>query len=290
VKRECVIYQCLQSFSPVEQFPPDIAHDLLEGILPIEIALCLDVLISREQYGLHLADVNQKIATFHYRFQDRVNKSQKIPLNFAASGTIGGNATENWTLIRLLLTMNFSSCTMIDFNNELVSLTDIQELEQFSTVSVVSIQVADAAECVASNSQVVAKSSSSNMRQGMGWPDEFVLPKFDHDIELLLTKGNEEYSMNGKLLNLSKANKGAVLKKFVNSMYDIKAYPQVSEFRSVAQTLVAKYPCLQEPGSRSGFDGWTNSLVFKMGNYRTEIRKAGAEEVKVNGGRRSRYV
>lgn len=176
-----------------------------------------------------------------------------------------------------------------DFNNELVSLTDIQELEQFSTVSVVSIQVADAAECVASNSQVVAESSSSNMRQGMGWPDEFVLPKFDHDIELLLTKGNEEYSMNGKLLNLSKANKGAVVKKLVNSMYDIKAYPQVSEFRSVAQTLVAKYPCLQEPGSRSGFDGWTNSLVFKMGNYRTEIRKAGAEEVKVNGGRRSRY-
>jgi len=51
---------------------------------------------------------------------------------------------------------------------------------------------------------------------------------------------------------------------------------------------VDKFPCLREPGSQNGFDGWTNSIVFKMCNYRTEIRKAGGEEMKVNGGCKSR--
>jgi len=33
---------------------------------------------------------------------DRLNKPQRISLNFAVTGTVRGNATENWTLISLL--------------------------------------------------------------------------------------------------------------------------------------------------------------------------------------------
>jgi len=71
-------------------------------------------------------------------------------------------------------------------------------------------------------------------------------------------------------------------------MYEIKAYPDLPEFITVAKALV-KYPCLQDASTKSGYDGWTNSLVFKMGNYRNEMRKAGGKEVKVNGNCKLRY-
>ena len=86
MKRECVIYQCLQSFSPVEQFPPDIAHDLLEGNLPIEIALCLDVLISREQYAFGRC----KSEDSHFSLQIP-RQSEQISENTTEFCSIGNN-------------------------------------------------------------------------------------------------------------------------------------------------------------------------------------------------------
>lgn len=56
----------------------------------------------------------------------------------------------------------------------------------------------------------------------------------------------------------------------------------------VAEALVKKHPCLKEAGSESGWNGWKNSIKFKMGNYRTKMRKAGCQEVAVNAGKRSR--
>ncbi|KAI5092864.1 hypothetical protein C0J45_17255, partial [Silurus meridionalis] len=45
-------------------------------------------------------------------------------------------------------------------------------------------------------------------------------------------------------------------------------------------------PCLKETGSPSGWNGWKNSLKFKMGNYRTKMRQLGRLDVTVNGGKR----
>ena len=47
VKRKCVLSENLPYFSVTESFPPDIAHDLFEGIIPVEIALCLKPLSHR---------------------------------------------------------------------------------------------------------------------------------------------------------------------------------------------------------------------------------------------------
>ncbi|KAL1252218.1 hypothetical protein QQF64_020014 [Cirrhinus molitorella] len=62
-------------------------------------------------------------------------------------------------------------------------------------------------------------------------------------------------------------------------MYGYKAYPSDKEIAMVAEALVVKYPCLKEAGSQTGWNGWKNSLKFKMGNYRSKMRRAGSPEI-----------
>lgn len=47
VTKKCVLSEKLSHFNVTTGFPPDIAHDLFEGIVPVEISLCLTVLISK---------------------------------------------------------------------------------------------------------------------------------------------------------------------------------------------------------------------------------------------------
>lgn len=48
VKQDCVFAKQLSHFHVVSGFPPDIAHDLFEGIVPVEVAHCLASLISKK--------------------------------------------------------------------------------------------------------------------------------------------------------------------------------------------------------------------------------------------------
>ncbi|KAJ8341951.1 hypothetical protein SKAU_G00342420 [Synaphobranchus kaupii] len=73
-----------------------------------------------------------------------------------------------------------------------------------------------------------------------------------------------------------------------NEIYSYKAYSSLRELVRSAEALLTKHPCLRENGSKSGYDGWTNSLRFKMGNLRTKLSKAGIKDVAVNAGKRSR--
>ena len=183
--------------------------------------------------------------------------------------------------------LNLTSFTILYEDKELNSLctlNDIDELSSFGTVKILEIVSAEEVPVV-----LMSEPSPSNFRTNCGWPKEFIIPSFDHDVEFLLSKGNAVYKEHGTLLILPKGAKGSVLQKLTCAMYDYKAYPIESEFQAVAEALISKHPCLREAGSQSGFDGWRNSLMFKMGNYRTEIRKAGGEEVMINSGKRSRY-
>lgn len=99
VKSECVLNE-LQYFHCITGFPPDFLHDLFEGIVPFELCVCLKKLIDRTYFTLdHL---NTAIQYFPYKFSDKTNCPQRIPVNFHLTGTIGGNGRENWTLLRLL--------------------------------------------------------------------------------------------------------------------------------------------------------------------------------------------
>jgi len=100
VKKNCILHEYLRDFHVTTGFPPDIAHDLLEGIVPVELALCFSVFVSKAYFDLPW--FNSLLKSFPFKFKDAVNRPQAIPETYSVTGTIGGNATENWTLIRLL--------------------------------------------------------------------------------------------------------------------------------------------------------------------------------------------
>lgn len=90
----------LEHFHVVDGFPPDILHDLLEGIVPSELSLCIHDLIKKKFFTLEM--LNSAIKEFPYTHSDKTNQPQTITKTFQAKGTIGGNGHENWSLIRLL--------------------------------------------------------------------------------------------------------------------------------------------------------------------------------------------
>lgn len=96
VKSKCVLPEKLTTFNVTSGFPPDIVHDLFEGIVPVEISLCLNVLISKKYFTL--GALNEVIADFPYKWTDQTNRPHS--LKHASRKTIGGNAHENWCLIQ----------------------------------------------------------------------------------------------------------------------------------------------------------------------------------------------
>lgn len=100
VKKECVFTKHLEHFCVSTGYPPDILHDLLEGIVPVELALCLTVLVSKKYFTIE--NLNKCIAKFPYTGTDKTNKPHVIAHNFSSRKNIGGNGHENWTLLRLL--------------------------------------------------------------------------------------------------------------------------------------------------------------------------------------------
>ena len=100
VKGGCALSVHLEHFHVVDGFPPDILHDLLEGIVPFELSLGLYNLIKKGYFTLDT--LNNAIKQFPYTFNDKTNQPQLIPKTFSSKKTIGGNGHENWTLMRLL--------------------------------------------------------------------------------------------------------------------------------------------------------------------------------------------
>lgn len=100
VKKQCAITQRLSHFDVTTGCPPDVLHDLLEGIVPLELALSIDTFIKKKYFNLE--ELNRIIKQFPYKWKDKTNCPQGIPLNFAVRKSIGGNAHEDWCLLRLL--------------------------------------------------------------------------------------------------------------------------------------------------------------------------------------------
>ncbi|KAL7858909.1 hypothetical protein SRHO_G00140560 [Serrasalmus rhombeus] len=73
-----------------------------------------------------------------------------------------------------------------------------------------------------------------------------------------------------------------ILDKLAQETFALKASPEKYEIESVASELVRKHPCLKEPNCGTGYDGWTTSIRYKLGNYRSKLRQAGCNEVAVN--------
>lgn len=100
VKRDCCFHEISQNFHVCSGLPPDIAHDLLEGTVPYELALCLSLFIQKKY--ITIVELNDTIRHYPYLGNDAVNRPQQISGDFSKKDSLGGNATENRTLLRLL--------------------------------------------------------------------------------------------------------------------------------------------------------------------------------------------
>ncbi|XP_026070566.1 sterile alpha motif domain-containing protein 3-like isoform X2 [Carassius auratus] len=173
-----------------------------------------------------------------------------------------------------------------DFNNALINLTDIADLPERPTLKVISLVPSPTASTA--DTDIVSLSSeegSSHVRQAQ-WPETFEVPNFPVDIEFRLRQGNLLYMRDQTYMQVPRNIKHEILEKLAECMYSFKAYPSDDDFNDVASSLVKKHPCLTEPGSSTGWNGWKNSLKFKMGNYRTKLRRAGCTDVLINVGKR----
>lgn len=127
VKRQCALTGKLKYFDVLTGYPPDVLHDLFEGIVPLEMALCLRKFILCKFFTLE--ELNRCIKEFPYKWSDKTDAPQLVPVNFSARKSVGGNAHENWTLLRLLPLMVGSKIPEGDLAWEvLLVLKDIVEL------------------------------------------------------------------------------------------------------------------------------------------------------------------
>jgi hypothetical protein len=127
VKRSCVLSDHLKYFHPITGFPPDVLHDLFEGVVPVELAHCLKSMIAKKYFTLE--ELNRAILFFPYQHSDKVDRPHPIPQTFVRRGTIGGNGHENHTLLRLLPLLIGSRVPEGDkFWEVLMDLKDIVEL------------------------------------------------------------------------------------------------------------------------------------------------------------------
>lgn len=53
VKWPCVLAGNLSDFDVTTKYPPDIHHDILEGVVQVELAQCLGMLISPKNVSLN---------------------------------------------------------------------------------------------------------------------------------------------------------------------------------------------------------------------------------------------
>ncbi|KAL6477465.1 hypothetical protein MHYP_G00133000 [Metynnis hypsauchen] len=99
----------------------------VKGIVPLEMALCLKVFIQSKYFTLE--ELNRSIKEFPYKWSDKADAPQLVPVNFAAHKSVGGNGHENWTLLRLLPLMVGSKIPEGDPTWEVILvLKDIVEL------------------------------------------------------------------------------------------------------------------------------------------------------------------
>lgn len=174
-----------------------------------------------------------------------------------------------------------------DFNNALVSLTDIDDLPEKPTLKIISLVTTPTQSTADTEILSLSSLNQTPLARHSPWPATFEIPNFAVDIEYRLRQGNLIYMRDQTYLQVSRDMKHEILQKLAETMYSFKAYPKDEDFSDVASALIKKHPCLTEPGSVNGWNGWKNSLKFKMGNYRTKLRHAGCTDVALSGAKRA---
>lgn len=180
------------------------------------------------------------------------------------------------------------------FNNALCNLTDVSELPDLATLKIISLESFSSVSSILSSPSTpdtdilyTSEEKSQLMRPGP-WPSAFDIPEFSVDVNFRLRQGDLAYMKDGTRMDVSRDMKHVILETLAETMYKYTAYPTEEHCKEVASALIAKHPCLKEAGSPTGYCGWKNSIKFKMGNFRTKMRRSGMADVTVNGSKRAR--
>ena len=174
-----------------------------------------------------------------------------------------------------------------EFDNALCNLVNMEDLPSKATIQVVRLIEADLSSTSTDDTVLLSDNTVSPERL-CRWPEVFIVPTFSYEVEYCLREGNSVLEREGRGLRFTRDQKHNILDVMSAEIYKHKAYPSTSQIGKAAEALVRKHPCLKEHGSRTGCEGWKNSLRFKMGNYRIKLCRAGIKDVAVNGGKRSR--
>ncbi|XP_051984339.1 uncharacterized protein LOC127644923 [Xyrauchen texanus] len=184
-----------------------------------------------------------------------------------------------------------------DFGYSLCNLNDIEDLPAtkatvkvipFVTLTLVPASTSTISDVsnVSDDTEILSTYSSSSSARQEQWPEFFDMPNFSVDVEFRLRQANLLFLKDQTYLNVPRHMKHGILEKLAEAIYKFDAYPNEDRCHSVALALIRKHPCLTEPGSPDGCSGWKNSLTYKMGNYRTKLRKAGCAEIAINRGKK----
>ncbi|XP_072565352.1 uncharacterized protein [Paramormyrops kingsleyae] len=156
-----------------------------------------------------------------------------------------------------------------------------------STVSSVNSSDVSSVQHESSDDTVLLSPLRSQGLRSQHWPAHFDIPEFPYDTELTLQTGNDEFLKNGVLLN-NHSVRSQISDTLVKKIFQYCAYPSSNQVCAVAQALIEKYPCLREPGSLSGYDGWLSRLKNKMATYRKKLKQLGCPELAVNSSQNKR--
>lgn len=184
----------------------------------------------------------------------------------------------------------------LQYEDPLCNLTQITDLPERATLKVIPLVLLELtslssstqeSDCSTADTEILSTAElSPSLRKQ--WPEFFDIPNFSVDVEYRLRQADLLYTRDRLPMTPSRDMKHDILEKLAETIYNFKAYPDDDDFSSVAKSLISKHPSLTEPGPQPGWYGWKKSLKFKMANYRTKLRKAGCDDVMINGGKLSK--
>lgn len=105
VKSSCVLSDTTTKVT--EGFPPDLAHDLFEGIVPFELAECFKILIGKKY--LTFDSLNQLIQTFPYKWNDQTNRPQKLPHTLLTQKNCWWKFSRELVFVEIIATNHWTS-------------------------------------------------------------------------------------------------------------------------------------------------------------------------------------
>ena len=94
-------FEGLALFDPLTFFPPDLMHDVLEGLMSVIISVVIKHYVRTG--AISIKALNNRISNFQFGISDKCDKFGLFPLDFVSRDrAVSGKAVEKWCLFRLL--------------------------------------------------------------------------------------------------------------------------------------------------------------------------------------------